>query len=104
MKRYSSRWLRLMEKNKIFGNNVYFLKNNIEYIDYKDTEMLGNFINKQGQIVPGIFNKLTLKYQRRVAKAIKRARQMALIPYNIVDQSDWNSYTPNNYTPKQQQS
>lgn len=103
MKRYSSRWLRLMEKNKIFGNNFYFLKNNIEYIDYKDVETLSHFVNKQGQIIPGIFNKLTLKYQRRVAKAIRRARQMALMPYNVVDQSEWSNYQHKQIYQTQQQ-
>lgn len=75
------------------GNNTYFLRNNIEYIDYKDTDTLNHFVNKQGQIVSGVFNKLTLKYQRRVAKAIKRARQMALMPYSVVDQNEWVSYS-----------
>jgi small subunit ribosomal protein S18 len=101
MKRYSSRWFRLVEKNRAV-NNDYFFKNNIKYIDYKDIDTLSHFINNQGQIVPSIFNKLTLKYQRMVAKAIKRARQMALMPYTIVDQNEWtNNYPQTRQKPQQ---
>lgn len=101
MKRYSSRWLRLKEKNKIIGNNSYFLKNNIVYLSYRDTETLKHFVNKQGQIIPAIFNKLTHKFQKKVANAIKRARQMALMPYNVVDQSD-SGYSSYNFQPRVQ--
>lgn len=96
MKRYSSRWLRLREKNKIIGNNIHFLRNDITYLSYRDTETLKHFVNKQGQIIPAIFNKLTHKFQKKVAKAIKRARQMALMAYNVVDQSDsgYNNFQP----------
>ena len=50
----------------------YFTKNKIEYIDYKDVELLKRFISANGKIIP-----------RRVTgtRAIKRARQMALLPY-----------------------
>ncbi|CAG8658636.1 5312_t:CDS:2, partial [Ambispora gerdemannii] len=55
----------------------------IEYIDYKDTATLRKFINRQGRITQRTYTQLTAKNQRRVAQAIKRARQMALLPYMI---------------------
>lgn len=58
-----------------------FLPKDIRYVDYKDTELLGKFINNHGKIVPGAVSGLTASQQRVVARAIKRARQMALLPY-----------------------
>ena len=52
-----------------------FKKSGIKYIDYKDPEFLKKFLNEQGKILP------RRKYQRRVAQAVKRARQIALLPY-----------------------
>ena len=56
----------------------YFTKNKIEYIDYKDVELLKRFISANGKIIP---TGTRAKYQRMLATAIKRARQMALLPY-----------------------
>ncbi|MCS7037346.1 MAG: 30S ribosomal protein S18 [Saprospiraceae bacterium] len=58
-----------------------FRKYGIKYIDYKDPEFLKSFINEQGKILPRRITGNSLKYQRRVATAIKRARQLALLPY-----------------------
>ena len=49
--------------------------------DYKDAEFLKKFLNEQGKILPRRITGTSLKYQRRVAQAIKRARQIALLPY-----------------------
>ena len=54
-----------------------FKKSGIKYIDYKDPEFLKKFLNEQGRRITGT----SLKYQRRVAQAVKRARQIALLPY-----------------------
>jgi small subunit ribosomal protein S18 len=62
----------------------YFTKNKITYIDYKDVELLKRFINANGKIIPRRVTGTRAKYQRMLAKAIKRARQMALLPY-VVD-------------------
>lgn len=62
----------------------YFTKNNITYIDYKDTELLKKFISPNGKIIPRRVTGTSAKYQRMLAVAIKRARQMALLPY-VVD-------------------
>ena len=58
-----------------------FLKSGIKYIDYKDPEFLKKFLNEQGKILPRRITGTSLKYQRRVAQAVKRARQIALLPY-----------------------
>ncbi len=58
-----------------------FKKMGIKYIDYKDAEFLKKFLNDQGKILPRRITGNSLKYQRKVAHAIKKARQMALLPY-----------------------
>ena len=56
----------------------YFTKNKITYIDYKDVDLLKRFVSANGKIIP---RRVTAKYQRQLAVAIKRARQMGLLPY-----------------------
>ncbi|MCS7017680.1 MAG: 30S ribosomal protein S18 [Cytophagales bacterium] len=58
-----------------------FKKSGIKYIDYKDANFLLKFVNEQGKILPRRLTGTSLKYQRRVAQAIKRARHLALLPY-----------------------
>ncbi|MCQ2256049.1 MAG: 30S ribosomal protein S18 [Bacteroidaceae bacterium] len=58
-----------------------FKKSGIKYIDYKDPEFLKKFLNEQGKLLPRRITGTSLKYQRRVAQAVKRARQLALLPY-----------------------
>jgi len=58
-----------------------FKKNRIKYIDYKDPEFLKKFVNEQGKILPRRITGTSLKYQRRLSKAIKRARHLALLPF-----------------------
>lgn len=58
-----------------------FKKMGIKYIDYKDPEFLKKFVNEQGKMLPRRISGNSLKYQRKVAQAIKKARQMALMPY-----------------------
>ncbi len=58
-----------------------FKKYGIKYVDYKDPDFLIQFINEQGKILPRRYTGTSLKYQRKVAKAIKRARHLALLPY-----------------------
>ena len=59
----------------------YFTKNNVKYIDYKDVELLKKFIAPNGRIPARRVTGTCAKYQRELAKAIKRARFMALLPY-----------------------
>jgi small subunit ribosomal protein S18 len=58
-----------------------FKKNGIKYVDYKDPEFLKKFLNEQGKILPRRITGTSLKYQRKVGQAVKRARQIALLPY-----------------------
>ena len=58
-----------------------FKKNGMKYIDYKDAHFLLYLVNEQGKILPRRLTGTSLKYQRKVAVAIKRSRHLALMPY-----------------------
>lgn len=58
-----------------------FKKLGIKYIDYKDAEFLKKFLNDQGKMLPRRITGNSLKFQRKIAVAVKKARQMALLPY-----------------------
>lgn len=58
-----------------------FRKNRIKFIDYKDPNFLIKLVNEQGKIMPRRVTGTSMKYQRRVAQAVKRARHLALLPY-----------------------
>ena len=59
----------------------YFTKNKITRIDYKDVELLSKFISPNGKISPRRVTGTAAKYQRVLAKAIKNARFMGLLPF-----------------------
>ena len=52
-----------------------------EAIDYKDVKLLSRFTSQRGKIVPSRITSVSAKKQRELAKAIKKARLLALIPY-----------------------
>ena len=52
-----------------------------EYVDWKDVDYLKQFIPERGKIMPRRISGISAKDQRRVAKAIKRGRSMALLPF-----------------------
>ena len=58
-----------------------FKRSGIKYIDYKDADFLLKFVNEQGKILPRRITGTSLKYQRKVSIAIKRARNLAIMPY-----------------------
>ncbi len=58
-----------------------FKKAGIKYIEYKDANFLLKFVNEQGKILPRRITGTSVKYQHKVAKAIKRARHLAIMPY-----------------------
>ena len=64
------------EKGKCF-----FTESGIEYIDYKNVDMLDRYINDQGKMLPRRITGTSAKHQRQLTRAIKRARHMAMIPY-----------------------
>lgn len=59
----------------------YFTANKIKDVDYKDVGLLRKFIMENGKIVPSRITGTKAGYQRKLAKAIKVARYLALLPY-----------------------
>ncbi len=62
-------------------NQCFFCSQNLNDIDYKDTELIRRFVSGQAKIIDPRFSGTCAKHQRRLAQAIKRARFMALLPY-----------------------
>ena len=60
-----------------------FCENRDHFIDYKDDKKLNKFITERGKIIPRRISGTCAKHQRQLATAVKRARQVALIPYII---------------------
>ncbi|MAZ29451.1 MAG: 30S ribosomal protein S18 [Cytophagaceae bacterium] len=58
-----------------------FKRSGIKYIDYKDADFLASFVNEQGKLLPRRLTGTSLKYQRKVSIAVKRARHIAIMPY-----------------------
>jgi small subunit ribosomal protein S18 len=58
----------------------FFTKNHIKFVDYKDIELLTRFVSPDGKITPRSITGTSAKYQRELAKAVKNARFMALLP------------------------
>jgi small subunit ribosomal protein S18 len=58
-----------------------FKKQKIKHIDYKNSDFLLRFLNEQGKILPRRITGTSLKFQRKVSTAVKRARQLGLLPY-----------------------
>lgn len=56
-------------------------QNDIQYVDYKDIDLLKQFINPHGRVMNRAKSQLTAKQQRAVDTAVKRARFMGLLPY-----------------------
>ena len=63
------------------GRQCQFCREGIKVIDYKDVERLRKFLTNRGKIIPRRTTHLCAYHQRKLSKAIKRARQMALLPY-----------------------
>ena len=63
----------------------YFLQNKGTEIDYKNAELMRRFLSPEGKILPGRRTGLTSKNQRKITKAIKRARAVALLPFTNHD-------------------
>ena len=61
-------------------NNI-LTQNDIQHVDYKDIDLLKQFINPHGRVMSRTRSNLTAKQQRQVEAAVKRARFMGLLPY-----------------------
>ena len=68
-------------KKKLKKKVCYFTKNKVKFIDYKDVELLKKFITPSGKISARRVTGTSAKYQRELARAIKNARYMALLPF-----------------------
>jgi len=60
----------------------YFTANNIAHIDYKDVDLLKKFVSERGKILPRRVTGTSAKYQRKLTRAIKVSRIMALLPFS----------------------
>lgn len=60
-----------------------FSGDNAPVIDYKDIKLLQRYLSERGKIVPSRITAVSKKKQRELARAIKRARELALLPYII---------------------
>ncbi|KAF2778534.1 30S ribosomal protein S18 [Streptomyces coelicoflavus] len=56
-------------------------RDGVTYVDYKDTELLRKFLSDRGKIRSRRVTRVTSQQQRQLARAIKNAREMALLPY-----------------------
>ena len=70
-----------VHRRQISKKYCRFKKLGITYVDYKNTDFLMRFMNEQGKILPRRLTGNSLKYQKKLAIAVKRARQLALLPY-----------------------
>ena len=59
----------------------FLLQHDIKHVDYKDVDVLKQFLNPHGRIMPRTRTNLSAKQQRQLEAAVKRARFMGLIPY-----------------------
>ncbi len=68
---------RAQQRNKVSRLTV----DRVVYIDYKDIGLLKHYITERGKIIPRRITGATARHQRMLTRAIKRARQIALLPY-----------------------
>ena len=71
------------KKSKRFGSSSkkQCRLSNVDFVDYKDSELLKNFLTERGKILPSRISGNCAKKQRQLTAAIKLARTMALVPY-----------------------
>ena len=58
-----------------------FCENKIEFADYKDMKLMHNFVTERGKIIPRRISGNCAPHQRKLTEAIKRARNIALLPF-----------------------
>ena len=62
-------------------DSTRFDANSIEYVDYKDVELLKRYTNEQGKILPRRVTGVSGRFQRQLTRAVKRARHLSLLPF-----------------------
>jgi small subunit ribosomal protein S18 len=63
------------------SQQCFFCSQNLQTIDYKETDLLKRFVSSQAKIIDPKHTHVCAKHQRKLSEAIKRARYMALLPY-----------------------
>lgn len=58
-----------------------FTADKVEWVDYKEIDILKDFVNENGKIIPARITGTKARYQRQLTDAVKRARFLALLPY-----------------------
>lgn len=58
-------------------------KDLVKMINYKEYKFLRKFLTEQGKIIPAYVTGVSAKYQRQISKEIKKARNIALLPYHV---------------------
>ena len=58
-----------------------FEPDRIDFVDYKDIELLKRYLNEQGKIMPRRITGVPQKFQRKLTRAVKRARHLAMLPF-----------------------
>lgn len=58
-----------------------FEPDQIDFVDYKDIELLKRYLNEQGKILPRRITGVPQKFQRKLTRAVKRARHLAMLPF-----------------------
>jgi small subunit ribosomal protein S18 len=81
MARNEIKYLTAIKQDKREKKYCRFKKYGIKYVGYKDIDFLKKFLNEQGKMLPRRLSGNSLKYQRKVSDAVKKARQMALLPF-----------------------
>lgn len=84
MNSYTQHGYRKGPPDVVFGKrkkSCPFTTGGVHHIDYKDIDTLSQFITERGKIVPRRVSGISLYHQRMLAKAIKKARYMALLPF-----------------------
>lgn len=61
----------------------FFCKDKVDYVDYKDLDMLRSYVSDKGKIKPKRVTGTCPRHQKRLERAVKNAREMALIPYTM---------------------
>lgn len=83
----------------------YLTVNKIDKVDYKEITVLRRFLNERGKILPSRQTGTTAKQQRMIASAIRKAREMALLPFVVTEMSERRepSYRRERYQPRGQE-
>lgn len=71
-------------RDSVFGKrrkSCPFTAAGVKQIDYKDVDTLNRFVTERGKIIPRRITGVSLRHQRMLTRAIKRARYMALLPF-----------------------